>query len=51
MANPLEYVTAHPKRDQTMLGISYQGLQHGFIGQANKGPRYPESKEQTLKPD
>jgi len=24
MANPLEYVTAHPKETKRMLGISYQ---------------------------
>ena len=35
MANPLEYVNAHPKETKRMLGISYQDLQQ-FIEQAEQ---------------
>jgi len=47
MANPLEYVTAHPKETKRMLGISYQDLQQ-FIGQAEQRHQDIQSqKEQT----
>jgi hypothetical protein len=35
MANPLKYITAHPKETKRMLGVSYQDLQ-SFIVQAEQ---------------
>ena len=35
MANPLEYINAHPKETKRLLGISYQDLQQ-FIDQAEQ---------------